>query len=381
VDLQRKQAFDAYRRGSLEEAISLQRRVVLVNDPHQKPALRDFLLLGLFLHSNRQIAEMNSVLRDALRLYPDAPELHENLGIGLRAEGNFAAAAAALQRALALGSQSVNVLDALCNALAHLGRHDEAVRYGRRSLEQKDASFGAAPPLGTIPDEAPPPFNPQHLAENVISYALWGDDPRYFAPLLENLRIRNHLFPAWTMRVYLDGSVPENYRLQLQQRGAQIHFREQPQGEPPARKLLWRFEVIADPAVKRFLVRDADSLLSVKERVAVDAWTASTKYFHVIRDFYTHTDLVLAGLWGGVSGILPPPQTLLANFKPWRVENDHVDQDLLTATAWPTIRRSCLIHDSVFTGCLGSVPFPPYGDLPKGHHVGQNAFTHFQPSK
>jgi hypothetical protein len=97
-----------------------------------------------------------------------------------------------------------------------------------------------------------------------------------------------------------------------------------------------------------------------------------------MRDFYTHTDLVLAGLWGGVSGVLPPLQTLLDKFKPWRIENNHIDQDLLTVTAWPTIKRSCLIHDSVFTGCVGSVPFPPYGELPQGHHIGQNAFIRFK---
>ena len=158
-------------------------------------------------------------------------------------------------------------------------------------------------------------------------------------------------------------------------------MKEQPKGEPPSRKLLWRFEVIADPAVRRFLVRDADSLLSVKERVAVDDWVRSTKYFHMMRDFRTHTDLVLAGLWGGVGGILPPPQKLWEHFKPWRLENDHVDQDLLNATVWPAIRGSCLVHDSVFTGCLGSVAFPPYGDLPAGHHVGQNAFIHFKQGK
>jgi hypothetical protein len=158
-------------------------------------------------------------------------------------------------------------------------------------------------------------------------------------------------------------------------------LKEQPAGELPSRRLLWRFEAIADPAVRRFLVRDADSLLSVKERVAVDDWLRSPKHFHLMRDFRTHTDLMLAGLWGGVGGILPPPAKLLKEFRPWRVENDHVDQDLLTSTAWPTVRQSCLIHDSVFTGCLGSVPFPPYGELPKGHHVGQNAFIHFRPAQ
>jgi hypothetical protein len=62
------------------------------------------------------------------------------------------------------------------------------------------------------------------------------------------------------------------------------------------------------------------------------------------------------------------------------VENDHVDQDLLTETVWPVIRRNVLIHDSIFQPCLGSMPFPPFGTLPDGHHIGQNAFLHFSKS-
>jgi hypothetical protein len=150
-----------------------------------------------------------------------------------------------------------------------------------------------------------------------------------------------------------------------------------PAGQPPHRRLLWRFEVAADPTVRRFLCRDADSLLTVKERVAIDAWLASAYHFHAMRDWYTHTDLLLAGMWGGVGGILPPVATLLSAYQAWRVEHDHVDQDLLSETVWPILRGHVLIHDSVFAPCLGSVPFPPYGALPAGMHIGQNAFLHF----
>ena len=371
-----KEALDAYRRGALEEALSIQRGVVSAREP--KPKAEDFLVLCFLVHLNKKPAEAADVARDGLRLYPNSAELHENLGVCLLAAQDIEAGVDALQRALELGSRSVNALDALCSALGRLGREEEAIAHGRRSLEEKDARFGTAPALARVPRESPPPFDPSSPAQNVISYVLWGDAPRYVAPLFENLRVRNHLFPAWVIRVYVDRSVPDDLRKRLEQGGAQVVLKEQPKGELPTRRLLWRFEVIADPGVRRFLVRDADSLLSVKERVAVDDWLRSPKYFHMMRDFRTHTDLVLAGLWGGVGGILPAPQKLWKQFTPWRLENDHVDQDLLTVTVWPTMRKSCLIHDSVFTGCLGSVPFPPYGELPKGHHVGQNAFIHFR---
>jgi hypothetical protein len=53
-------------------------------------------------------------------------------------------------------------------------------------------------------------------------------------------------------------------------------------------------------------VRDADSVLNLRERLAVDDWLASGRWFHIMRDWWSHTDLVLAGMWGGVAGVLPP---------------------------------------------------------------------------
>jgi hypothetical protein len=375
----RKEALDAYRRGALDEALAIQQQVVGAREP--EPQAEDFLALCLILHARKDIPKAIEVLRDGLRLHPESAELHENLGTCLLLMKQAEAGVEELQRALALGSKSLNLYDGLCSGLGRLGREPEGLVHGRKSLEAKHARFGAAAPLARIPQGTPPPFDASKPEQNVISYVLWGDQPRYHVPLLENLRLRNHLFPAWTIRVYADRSVPPELVKELQRSGAQLVLREQPKNEPAARRLLWRFEVIADPAVKRFLVRDADSILSVKERVAVDDWLRSPKYFHVMRDFRTHTDLMLAGMWGGVGGILPPPAKLWEQFKPWRAETDHIDQDLLTVTVWPTLKQSCLIHDSVFTGCLGSVPFPPYGELPAGHHVGQNAFIHFKQDK
>ena len=374
----RKEALAAYRRGALDEALAIQQQVVRAIP---KPQAEDFLALCLILHARKELTAAVEVLREGLLVHPQHAQLHENLGTLLLLLRQNEAGIDALRHALALGSQSVNVYDGLCSGLGRLGRHEEALAFGRKSLEAKDARFGADAPLAEIPQAAPSRFDPAKREQNVISYVLWGDQPRYLQPLFENLRLRDHLFPGWTIRVYVDRSVIEPVQKALQGAGAQLVPREAPKNEPAARRLLWRFEVISDPSVKRFLVRDADSLLTVKERVAVDDWLRSPKYFHLMRDFRTHTDLMLAGMWGGVGGILPSPAKLWEQYKPWRAETDHIDQDLLTGTVWSTVRQSCLIHDSVFTGCLGSVPFPPYGELPAGHHVGQNAFIHFKQNK
>ena len=373
----RQIARDSYGRGDLDEALDVQRKLLASG-----PALADdTLFLALMLFATRDLPAGIDVLRDSISHFPDNPALHENLAVCLVTAGRFAESVAACREALALGSASPNVLDCLCDALSRMGQIEEAVAAGRVALEAKDSRFGGRTPLIEIPAGPPPPFNPDNPAENVIAYSLWGNEPRYLVPLLESVRILPHLFPAWSIRVYHDTTVDHNYVTDLGRRGVQLRRMILPQGQPGHRRLLWRFEAIRDPSVKRFLIRDADSLLNVKERVAVDAWLASDRHFHAMRDWYSHTDLILAGMWGGVGNLLPSPTDLFRASTLWRMENDHIDQDILTDTVWPTIRSSLLIHDSMFAGTLGSVPFPPYGALPAGSHVGQNAFVHFSPAE
>ncbi|MEO0417071.1 MAG: tetratricopeptide repeat protein, partial [Verrucomicrobiota bacterium] len=123
--------------------------------------------------------------------------------------------------------------------------------------------------------------------------------------------------------------------------------------------------------VDRFLVRDIDSVVNVKERVAVDAWLASDRYFHVLRDFISHTELILAGMWGGVGGVFPDLNEVLSYFKPRQKPTETFDQLFLREVVWPSIKASVLQHDSCFDA-LGAEPYPPFGNLPPDKHIGQN---------
>jgi len=375
----RQAARDSYLRGDFDTAITTQRDVLAEAIRLDAPIPDDYLFLGLMLYGLKQLGEGIAMLRECIARFPDNASAYENLGVFLLEAGDAGGAAEQSMRAIELGTDSPNVFDCMCDAYAQLGRLDEAVAAGRKALEAKDRKFAVRGPLVELPAGKPPEFNWQNPRENVIAYCLWGDSPRYLVPLAENTRIAPHLFPGWTIRVYHDNTVPQPYLLELAGRGVQLQPMMLLPNVPVHRKLLWRFEVIADPTVRRFLIRDADSLLCVKERVAIDAWLQSRYWFHAMRDWYTHTDLLLAGMWGGVANVLPAPARLIQSYTAWRVENNHVDQDVLSETVWPTIRGRCLIHDSVFAPCLGSVPFPPFGGSPPGVHVGQNAFLQFKP--
>src|SRR5580698_8286923 len=163
----------AYTAGAPDEALA-QQLALLEAGVELVPG--DCVFLGLLHHAAGRIEDSIAALRDGERRFPDAAEIHENLGVGLLLSHQPAAAIEAAERALALGSESPNVLDCLCDAANRIGRTDLAVQYGRQALEAKDAMFRTRTKVAEIPDRLPPPFDPIHKADNIIAYCLWGDD-------------------------------------------------------------------------------------------------------------------------------------------------------------------------------------------------------------
>ena len=131
----------------------------------------------------------------------------------------------------------------------------------------------------------------------------------------------------------------------------------------------WRFLIADDREVERYLVRDCDACVNPRERAAVEDWIASGRHFHVMRDALTHTELMLAGMWGGVRGALPSIKREMIDFSLNAQLSRTADQTFLRERIWPTVRQSVLIHDSQFR-FGGSVDFPARADIP-GLEVGR----------
>jgi hypothetical protein len=261
------------------------------------------------------------------------------------------------------------LLDALAHAWGRAGQLDRARQCGERSLRAKDAAAGPSPASAHA---APlPRFDPADARRHVISFSLFGSQPRYLDGALANARAAVHHYPGWTCRFHVDAGVPAETCAALVANGAQL--RRMPRPLRLADGLFWRFTVMDDPQVTHFLLRDADSVVNAREAAAVHEWLGSGRGFHVMRDHPAHTDLMLAGLWGGVRGRLPPLAELLQGFR-YRTgtQSRSADQVFLAERVWPRIRHDCLLHDSVYR-VLGARDFPPGSALPPGRHVGDNA--------
>ena len=154
-----------------------------------------------------------------------------------------------------------------------------------------------------------------------------------------------------------------------------------PKEWPAARYgLFWRFLVEDDPGVRLYLIRDADSVMNIKERAAVEDWLGSGRAFHVMRDRPTHCELILAGTWGAHRGNLPEIAKQIEAYiraATKKLNNRTIDQEFLRRQIWPVVRQDVLVHSSHLQFGDPS-PFRDEFRLPSNMHIGQDDWVHWR---
>jgi hypothetical protein len=349
-----------------ERIAAVQAAVAAVN--RQLPAATPLQMqVGYYLFLMHDYAGCATVLQNVLRSQPANVEVRQNVAVCLHRLRRHEEAVVQAQAVLAADPDNLVALDTLTSALHQCGRDDEARVAGTRVLVLKDRHCAAAPAGWALPAGLPQTFAGRAGKRDVIAFSLWGHQPRYLRGAMRNLLLAADLYPGWRCRFYVDATVPAGFTALAQDLGAEVVMRR---ADAPLReKLAWRFEVANDPGVGRFLVRDIDAVFSAREAMAVQSWVQSPLWFHAMRDWWTHTDLVLAGMWGGVAGVLPALAPMLADYRSPHAETPNIDQWFLRDRVWGMLRASCLVHDRCFTPPLAQ-PFP--GTPQPDHHVGQN---------
>ena len=265
--------------------------------------------------------------------------------------------------------------DVMCMMHGDLKNIPEAVKHGTRSLTLKDEGAVAAPKLEPVTR----PFDPTQPARNLIVFSLWGTDNRYLAGAQNNAIVARYLYPDWKVRFYVDRSVPEQVIKALRHMGAQVVIA--PDKLPAAKfGLFWRFMVEDDENVDIYLVRDADSVMNMKERAAVEDWLRSGKAFHVMRDLPTHSELILAGMWGAHRGNLGNMSKRVLDHigaEQKRLNNVTTDQVFLRNIVWPIVKQDALVHDDYFD-FDNPTRFRDEFRLPGSMHIGQNDWVNLR---
>jgi len=350
-----------HRRGDLN--LSAAERALLSSAP---PAhIRARKILAADAYNAGRHAEAAALMEDVHRRAPDAETLRNLVSIHARLRNH--------DRALALLDTGRAGMDPILHAtrtaevLASAGRVEEARARGREALRLKDE----AAPVAQVRTSMTTAFDPERPAGQVISFSLWGAGRAYLDGALRNAIAAPHVYPGWTVRFHVDDSVPKDFCARLAAEGAEV--RRMAPDWPAARYgLFWRFFVEDDPGVRIYIVRDADSVVNVREAAAVRAWLASGRPFHLMRDWPTHCDLMLAGMWGAHRGNIGDMRGRVRRHVEAQAGtlNDRAgDQRFLGTEIWPLVRGRVLAHDSAFG--MGE-PFPEGTAMPWPMHVGQN---------
>ena len=312
------------------------------------------------LLSRARFREAVPILQDLIQTTRDA-RAYAKLGICFLRLSEYELSEKHLKAALALLGDDIDVYDGLSELYEAMKNEAACREYGRKSLQMKDAaSRGAETPA-------------RERKYNLISFSLFGGDPKYCETSVLNVEAAKVIYPEFICRFHVDGSVPRGVLKRLTGLGAQVV-------EVPERHLelpgsMWRFLAVDDPGAAVILSRDADAVVSARERSLVDRWLASGWPFHIIRDWHSHSELILAGLFGLRGGLITGMADLMHAYMARRgatKAGKWTDQYFLREVIWPRVRDIALTHDRCFDFGVHVEPSPlppPQADL---DHVGAN---------
>ncbi|XP_064095620.1 uncharacterized protein LOC135207719 [Macrobrachium nipponense] len=219
--------------------------------------------------------------------------------------------------------------------------------------------------------------------QNVVSYSFYSTegkvDPgsQHFKKYLSQLHGRagtiREKYKGWTMRIYHNISTDDEHGLHflcrifcVHQHVDICHVSDLPMigNLEKMNKVgrLWRFAVMGDPTVSKFLIRDTDSWILDREVDVVKEWLSSGKSFHTIHDHPGHKAIMLAGLWGGTNKDSSLMERLRNDMfhQPLNLSKTF-DQYLLANYVWPHIKSDVMQHSSYNCqqeGLTNSLPFP-----------------------
>jgi protein O-GlcNAc transferase len=189
----------------------------------------------------------------------------------------------------------------------------------------------------------------------IISFCLWGDDPKYTIGAIKNAMLAKDIYPGWICRFYLGRSVPEKIKKELIGFD-NTHIIEMKE-EGNWTGMFWRFYPASEPDVDIMISRDTDSRLNMREKHAVDEWLSGDKNFHIMRDHPYHGTKILGGMWGVRSGLLKDMKEMIINY----TKGDYwqVDQNFLKEIIFPLIKNNVCVHDPFFD--KKDFPYPRNG--------------------
>ena len=182
--------------------------------------------------------------------------------------------------------------------------------------------------------------------KQVISYSLYGSQPRFLVGAIKNAQLATRFFPGFTVRYYYGKSVPK-WVLSTLLMFEHVELVKVNEEEDSVART-WRFMACLDKDVDVVLSRDVDARLSLREAEAHQEFMDSDFGFHIIRDHPTgHNYLISAGMFAIKTAKyrdVMERMLLSHNF-----EDEYMaDQKFMIGAIYPNVSGDCLIHDEYY---------------------------------
>ena len=220
------------------------------------------------------------------------------------------------------------------------------------------------------------------MKKKVISMSLWCQNTpinkgctfqtpdMYCLGALENIKLKNILYPDWTLRYYIDNTVPKNIIDNFKEKNVELV--DMTGSRIPG--MFWRFLAMNDPNIDVFIVRDIDSRLNLREKLAVSEWIKSDKIMHVMRDHPHHYYKILGGMWGFKNNSVKFDMELaIHNFLKLKNYNfKRMDDMNFLNLLYDSMKTHILEHDTFYQHIYKSQDFPNKTNLGKYYnYVGE----------
>jgi hypothetical protein len=174
----------------------------------------------------------------------------------------------------------------------------------------------------------------------IISYCLYGTNPRYHIGVEKNAEIASRMLPDWTCFVYYN-NLSENITDKL------LKFKNIKLiniTDMADHGMFWRFLPFFENENNICISRDADSRITDREIVCINEWLKSEKKFHIIKDHAQHYNMpIMGGMWG-MKGMLDGD--ILDNMRKFILNSGWYygkDQEWLIYL-WNFVQKDCLVH-------------------------------------
>ena len=186
--------------------------------------------------------------------------------------------------------------------------------------------------------------------KKIISFALWGNNPKYTIGAIKNANLAKEFYPGWISRFYIHKDVDSSIINEIKNTpNTEVIIVND---EPDWRCMFWRFLPVFDKHVDCFICRDCDSRLNDREVAAVNEWSTSDKLVHIMRDHPWHRFVMLGGMIGFKKEAFETLINCLNNFSP--VNEYGTDYVFFNNVLYPQVKSVSLTHDEFFE----KKPFP-----------------------